>query len=139
MIITCGSSAGGNLAAVLPIMARDLGNHGIVGQVLNSPVLCHPNFFPKDKGYEYNSFEQNANSAVLGKENMLGCWAQYYPDPQPDVYANPLLVESVEKLPATCESIQPFHPSKKHFGSGRSLQWCLCLWRTSTTPNTLFV
>lgn len=110
MIITCGSSAGGNLAAVLPIMAQDLGDSGIIGQLLNSPVLCHPNFFPKDKGYEYNSFEQNADSAVLGKENMMGCWLQYFPDPKPDVYANPLLVESVKNLPATRESMSLSHP-----------------------------
>ncbi|RVX68669.1 hypothetical protein B0A52_07096 [Exophiala mesophila] len=91
MIITCGSSAGGNLAAVLPIMARDIGDSGIIGQLLNSPVLCHPKFFPKDKGYEYNSFVQNANSA-------------------PDVYANPLLVESVKNLPATLIQISGQDP-----------------------------
>jgi acetyl esterase/lipase len=103
MIITCGSSAGGNLAAVLPIMARDQNERGIIGQLLNSPVLCHPKFFPKDKGYEYNSFQQNAYSSILGEENMLKCWAEYYPNTKPDVYANPLLVESVEGLPAACK------------------------------------
>ncbi|OQU94867.1 hypothetical protein CLAIMM_01156 isoform 2 [Cladophialophora immunda] len=103
MIITCGSSAGGNMAAVLPIMARDQNEGGIIGQLLNSPVLCHPKYFPRDKGYEYNSFRQNKNSSILGEENMLNCWAEYYPDTGPDVYANPLLVESVEGLPPACE------------------------------------
>ncbi|OQU94865.1 hypothetical protein CLAIMM_01156 isoform 3 [Cladophialophora immunda] len=110
MIITCGSSAGGNMAAVLPIMARDQNEGGIIGQLLNSPVLCHPKYFPRDKGYEYNSFRQNKNSSILGEENMLNCWAEYYPDTGPDVYANPLLVESVEGLPPALIQISGLDP-----------------------------
>ncbi|OAP61708.1 hypothetical protein AYL99_03911 [Fonsecaea erecta] len=110
MIITCGSSAGGNLAAVLPIMARDQNEGGIIGQLLNSPVLCHPKYFPRDKGYEYNSFQQNKNSSILGEQNMLNCWAEYYPNTGPDVYANPLLVDSVKGLPPALIQISGLDP-----------------------------
>ena len=103
MIITCGSSAGGNLGAVLPIMARDNDEGGIIGQLLNSPVLCHPNHFPKDKGYEYNSWEQNKDSSILNRQNMLNIWAQYYPNTGSEAYANPLLVEPIEGMPAACK------------------------------------
>lgn len=106
LIITCGSSAGGGMAAALTIMARDNNEGGIVGQVLNGPVLCHPKFFPKDK-YEYTSWEQNKDASILTARHMLLCWDAYCPDIKPDdVYANPLLVKSTAGLPPTREKLQ---------------------------------
>lgn len=101
-IITCGSSAGGGMAATLAIMARDTKEGGIIGQVLNGPVMCHPKFFPEGK-YEYTSWEQNKNASILGRDQMLACWEEYYPNTGPDVYANPFLVETVKGLPPACE------------------------------------
>ncbi|EXJ76483.1 uncharacterized protein A1O5_00991 [Cladophialophora psammophila CBS 110553] len=109
LIVSNGSSAGANLAAVLPIMAKDHNEEGIVGQVLNGPVVCHPRFFPKDK-YEYTSWEQNKKASILGKDHMLRCWDTYYPNTGPDVYANPFLVETMEGLPPALIQITGMDP-----------------------------
>ena len=50
--------------AALALRARDEGLTGILGQVMNMPVTCHPHHFPKDK-YEFTSYEQNADAPVL--------------------------------------------------------------------------
>jgi hypothetical protein len=84
-------------------MARDQNESGIIGQVLNGPVMCHPKYFPADK-YEYSSWEQNKNASILSKAQMLKCWKVYYPNTGPDVYANPLLVNTVEGLPSACKT-----------------------------------
>ena len=97
------------MAAVLTIMAQDNKESGIVGQLLNGPVLCHPKFFPKDD-YEYTSWEQNKNASILTAEHMLRCWEAYYPNTGPDMYANPLLVESTAGLPPT-RKCKPLHPN----------------------------
>jgi len=71
---------------------------GIVGQVLNIPVTCHPKHFPKDK-YEYTSYEQNKNASVIDGPRMLWFWDQYLPNAEPEVYASPLLRKSLKGLP----------------------------------------
>lgn len=79
-------------------MAKDNKESGIIGQVLNGPVVCHPKYFPEGK-YEYTSWEQNKNASILSKAHMLRCWECYYPNTGRDVYANPFLVDTMEGLP----------------------------------------
>jgi acetyl esterase/lipase len=97
-IVVAGGSAGGNLAAVLTQMARDNGESGIIGQVLNIPVTCHPDCFPKDK-FEYNSWVQNKHASILGEAEMRKCWNAYITSNVDNVYASPLLAKTFEGLP----------------------------------------
>lgn len=83
-------------------MARDQNESGIIGQILNIPVTCHPAFFPRDK-YEYGSFEQNGNASVVDAPKMDWFWEQYMPDLVSDPYAHPLLAESHIGLPPARE------------------------------------
>lgn len=57
---------------------RDEGVSGILGQVLNIPVTCHPHLFPKDK-YEFTSWEQNKDAAQLPAETMMWFWGMIAP------------------------------------------------------------
>ena len=66
-----GSSAGGGLAAVLASMARDRGV-AIKGCLLNVPVLCDPQWFPKDK-YEFGSYDECERGLLTGEE-MSQIW-----------------------------------------------------------------
>ncbi|KAI0521128.1 alpha/beta hydrolase fold-domain-containing protein [Xylaria bambusicola] len=97
-IIVAGSSAGGKLAAILPIIARDNGTSGIIAQVLHFPALCHPKFFPRDK-YEFGSYIQNAESCVLNIRQFETFLDFHSPNPTPDYKHSPLLAPSLAGLP----------------------------------------
>ena len=75
---------------------------GIIGQVLNIPVTCHPSLFPTEK-YEYGSYHQNRDASIIDAPKMDWFWDQYMPDPQPEPYASPLLASDLSKLPAARE------------------------------------
>jgi len=108
-IIVGGSSAGGNLATVMTLKARDEGISGIIGQVLNIPVTCHPDFHPKDK-YELDSWEQNKDASGLDVHRMTWFWNHYTPTPIRDPYTSPLLAESLEGLPPALIQIAGLDP-----------------------------
>jgi hypothetical protein len=57
------------------LKARDDGIKGIVGQVLNIPVTCHPKIFPQDK-YEFTSWEQNKDASILSASAMQFFWGE---------------------------------------------------------------
>lgn len=90
------------MTAAVAQMARDNNDGGVVGQILNIPVLCHPEHFPKVDKYEYNSMEQNKDAPILSVRALLKCWSMYYPDAGTDVYASPMLAKSLKGLPGTC-------------------------------------
>lgn len=109
-------------AAALALHARDEGVTGIIGQVLNIPVTCHPDLFPRDK-YKYTSFEDNRDAPILNAQratwfsskcklqklgNTLPCrWFdadalnvdQYVPEVTEDTRHSPILAKSFERLP----------------------------------------
>lgn len=62
-------------AAVLAQMARDNGITGVIGQVLNIPVTCHPRHFPKDR-FEYTSWQQNKNAPIIDEYRMKWLWGE---------------------------------------------------------------
>ncbi|KAL5090091.1 hypothetical protein Trisim1_004616 [Trichoderma cf. simile WF8] len=97
-IILNGSSAGGNLASVVAIMARDEGFQGIVAQILTFPVMCHPKFFPRE-AYEMGSYQQNSNDSVVTAARMEWFWDMYLPEPTADWRSSPLLAQSLKNLP----------------------------------------
>lgn len=76
---------------------------GIIAQMLDYPVTCHPSFFPKDK-YELNSYVQNHDATIVDAVKMEFFWDLYQKPAQPDPYHSPLLAKSLKGLPPACES-----------------------------------
>lgn len=74
--------------------------NGIMGQVLNIPVTCHPKHFPRSK-YSFNSYEQNMHAPIVGGERMHWFWAKYVLGTEAEIGASPLLASSVDDLPPT--------------------------------------
>ncbi|KAF4340899.1 AB hydrolase superfamily [Fusarium beomiforme] len=108
-IIISGGSAGGQLAASLALDCLEDGITGVIAQVLHFPATCHPKFFPKDK-YEYGSYIQNHDDAVLSALMMEDCFDAYTPNAKPDYRHSPLLAESFKGLPPTliqCGGVDP--------------------------------
>ncbi|KAH8699481.1 alpha/beta hydrolase fold-domain-containing protein [Ilyonectria robusta] len=97
-IILAGGSAGGNLAAVVALMARDESISGIVAQVLCFPVTCHPKFLPKDK-YEFGSYRQNYEASIVTSARLEWFLDHYMPEPTPDWRLSCLLAPSLKDLP----------------------------------------
>ncbi|MGV9771235.1 alpha/beta hydrolase [Streptosporangium sp. NPDC003464] len=89
-----GESAGGNLAAVAALKARDLGGPGIALQVLVSPVLGHPD----DGRASYRDF---ADGYFLSKASMDWFFTQYPRDARDmdDPYLLPLRASDLSGLP----------------------------------------
>ncbi|RFU28432.1 hypothetical protein B7463_g7921, partial [Scytalidium lignicola] len=108
-IIVSGGSAGGNIAAVLAQMTRNEKVSGVLGQVLNIPVTCHPKHFPADK-YEYGSYQQNKDSSIVDAPKMDWFWDQYLPEATAEVYASPLLEENLKGLPPALVQVAGMDP-----------------------------
>jgi acetyl esterase/lipase len=94
-------------STVIALKFRDLSISGIIGQILNIPVTCHPAYFPHGN-YEYRSYEQNKNSPIVNATLMHWFWNYYLPDATPDPYASPLLAESLRGLPPSCQYTRSF-------------------------------
>lgn len=70
-LLVGGASAGGNLAAIVTLLARDDGSlPPITGVNLNSPALCHPEAVPEKYKSQCVSYKQNANAPLLDKLAM---------------------------------------------------------------------
>ena len=85
---------------MLTHLARDNNVAGIVGQILNIPVTCHPKHFPAEK-YEYRSYTQNADAPMVSAARMRQFWNNYLPGEEEDPRASPLLAASLAGLPPT--------------------------------------
>lgn len=64
-----GGSAGGNMAAVVALMAHDRGTPAIAYQLLVYPITDHD--------FERPSYRDNAEGYNLTRENMMWFWDQY--------------------------------------------------------------
>jgi acetyl esterase len=84
LIAVCGDSAGGNLAAALALMARDLDGPSLALQVLIYPAL--------DPALSSRSFESLAVGFGLTRADMQFFWGLYLKSPKDadDPYASPL-------------------------------------------------
>lgn len=89
-----GDSAGGNMAAVVALMARDRGGPALVSQLLIYPVV--------DCDFETPSYAENAHGYLLTRPLMQWFWQQYLSDPAHalDAYACPGKATDLAKLPA---------------------------------------
>jgi acetyl esterase len=92
-LIVAGDSAGGNLAAVMALRARDQGGPPIALQVLIYPVT--------DADFDRPSYIDPDNQLLLTRDAMLWFWDHYIPDPsrrsEPD--ASPLQAADLSGLP----------------------------------------
>jgi acetyl esterase len=68
-LAVCGDSAGGNLAAVVALRARDRGGPRLAAQLLLYPVIDH--------NLETTSYRANATGYGLTREAMRWYWQQY--------------------------------------------------------------
>lgn len=92
-IAVAGDSAGGNLAAVVALMARDKGGPSLAYQVLFYPIT--------DYGFDTKSYEQYAEGYLLSKADMVWFWNCYlaFPEDGDRPYASPLLAKDPSNLP----------------------------------------
>jgi len=92
-LFVAGDSAGGNLAAVTAVRARDRNGPEIAMQVLIYPVT--------DADFERESYLDPANELLLTRDAMIWFWDHYAPDAaqrsEPD--ASPLQTPDLSGLP----------------------------------------
>ncbi|HEX2501770.1 MAG TPA: alpha/beta hydrolase [Methylomirabilota bacterium] len=88
-----GDSAGGNLATVVALMARERGGPPLVHQTLIYPVTDH--------GLDTPSYRENATGYVLTREGMRWYWDHYLARESQgeEPYASPLRAPSLAGLP----------------------------------------
>jgi acetyl esterase len=88
-----GDSAGGNLAAVCALMARDRGGPDLVYQLLLYPVTNH--------AFDTPSYRDNGEGYFLEAVTMRWYWRQYLGDGSDgtDPYASPLRAPDLSRLP----------------------------------------
>ena len=103
-IFVAGDSAGGNLAAVSTLMARDRGGVLPVGQVLAYPIT--------DCNFDTPSYLQCAQGYMLTRKAMRWFWTQYAPeqDRAKEPYASPLRASTHEGLPPTLIQTAEYDP-----------------------------
>ena len=93
-IVVAGDSAGGNLAAVSTLQARDHGGPPIALQVLIYPVT--------DSDLDRRSYhEYDGDELIVNRRDMIWFWDHYAPEPSARVnpYASPLRAPSLAGLP----------------------------------------
>jgi acetyl esterase len=88
-----GDSAGGNLAAVVALMARDRGEPRLAFQLLVYPIT--------NDDLDTPSYRENAEGYFLTREAMAWYWDQYAPNPRDrrNPYASPLRAPDLSRLP----------------------------------------
>ncbi len=93
-IALAGDSAGGNLACVVAMMARDRGGPAVCFQLLVYPVTNY--------AFDTPSYRENANGYLLEKEAMMWFWSHYLPSPVhgEEPYASPLRAPDLHGLPS---------------------------------------
>lgn len=94
-LAVCGDSSGGNMAAVLALMAKERGDVRVRYQVLLYPTM--------DANFETPSYRQFADHYYNTREGMKWFWDQYTSDParRAEPYAAPLQasLEQMRGLP----------------------------------------
>jgi acetyl esterase len=92
-LAVAGDSAGGNLAAVVALMARDRGGPDLCHQLLIYPIT--------DCSFETDSYRENAEGPLLTRDMMEVAWEWYLGDTGRghEAYASPLRAENLAGLP----------------------------------------
>ena len=105
-LVVAGDSAGGNLAAVVSLMARDRGEPAIAFQLLMCPIT--------DCDFETASYRENAAGYLLTRGVMQWAWDRYCPrvDDRTHPHASPLRATSLAGLPPAYVITAEFDPLK---------------------------
>ncbi len=105
-VAVAGDSAGGNLAAVVALMARDRG-----GPALSYQVLIYPVTAPA-AGTQSASYQENADGYLLTKGSMEWFWDHYLtaPDDGKNPHAAPLHAADLSRLPPAMVITAEFDP-----------------------------
>ena len=92
-IAVAGDSAGGNLAAVVSLMARARGGPSLRHQLLVYPVTNHD--------FETSSYRENAEGYLLTRAMMQWFWGHYLEEPEigANPWASPLREPDLTDLP----------------------------------------
>ena len=103
-LVVAGDSAGGNLAAVVALMARDRGGPGIAFQLLIYPVI--------DAAQDTPSYEENSDGYFLTAAYMRWFWEQYLGPggDSDDGYASVLRHPDLAGLPPTLMITAEYDP-----------------------------
>jgi acetyl esterase len=103
-VAVCGDSAGGNLAAVAALIARDRGEPAIKFQLLIYPVT--------DAMWDTPSYRENAEGYFLTRDAMKWFWHHYVRSEadRSHPYASPLRASSLAGLPAALVITAEFDP-----------------------------
>jgi len=103
-LAVCGDSAGGNLAAVVALMARDRGGPALALQVLVYPVT--------DYDFTRPSCTENADGYLLTTESMRFYWQVYVPNEtdRTQPYVSPMRATSLAGLPAALVITAEYDP-----------------------------
>ena len=104
-----GDSAGGNLAAVVALMARDRGGPKLDKQVLVYPVT---DYFSHGVETPYESYRSNATGYMLTSQAMDDFWALYLAKPEDGAnpYASPIRASDLSGLPPAYVAIAEHDP-----------------------------
>ena len=94
-VAVMGDSAGGNLAAVVSVMARDRGGPPIALQVLIYPAVDLLNSYPSE--------DENEFAPILGKAD-LSVSSIYCPGREKEPYASPLFADHRDLPPALIQT-----------------------------------
>ncbi|HLZ72939.1 MAG TPA: alpha/beta hydrolase [Dehalococcoidia bacterium] len=99
-----GDSAGGNLAAVVALMAKERGGPRIAFQLLIYPVTDH--------NYETASYSENAEGYLLSRDSMVWFWNHYLNTPAEgkNPIASPLQAADLAGLPPALVITAEFDP-----------------------------
>ncbi|KAK3072891.1 hypothetical protein LTR53_005994 [Teratosphaeriaceae sp. CCFEE 6253] len=95
-----GTSAGGNMTAVIANMWRDAGDKpSLTGCHLMIPAVCYKAFIPEKYQAEFKSFEQNKHAPILSEKACDLFVENYIPkmEDRKDPLYSPLLVEAGQK------------------------------------------
>jgi len=92
-LVVAGDSAGGNLAAVAALRARDAAGPAVALQVLVYPVTDHDVDRPSYRSYDGQEF-------IVNRGDMVWFWDHYAPDPaaRSNPYASPLRATDLSGL-----------------------------------------
>ena len=103
-IAVAGDSAGGNLAAVVAIMARDRATPTLAFQALIYPVT--------DFDLDTESYQENAEGYLLTRDAMRWFWELYVPDAEQRLHqhASPLRAADLSGLPPALIITAEFDP-----------------------------
>ena len=103
-LAVAGDSAGGNLSAVVSLMARDKGGPAIVHQLMVYPVT--------EFKLDTPSYSQNADGYLLTKAGMIWFWGHYLGNEGDgaEPYASPMRATDLSGLPPALVITAEFDP-----------------------------